>query len=362
MGPRLPRLTGGINQRGGLEAWGFRDRAPRLAPLSWLCAREGARQQAELCRRWRAHTIGALRASALDLHRVAVFVKVVEEGGFTAAAKVLGLPKSSVSRAVSLLEEELGARLLRRTTRSVAPTEAGAAFYERASRGLAEIDEAREAVVDLEAEIRGPVRITTSVDAGVMLSPFIASFIELHPAVQVEVVLTGRVVDLIEEGFDLALRLGPMRDERLVAKRLPSITAAVYGSPAYLARHGAPTTVEELASHRCVLFRARGRASWTMMGPAGEERVEVSGAVSVDDFAFAVQMVAAGAGLGLLPTFVAERAPIERVLRDHSAPGAPMHLVHAAGRYLPRRVVALRDHLLAALEREPRARRRRARR
>ena len=291
----------------------------------------------------------------MDLHRVAIFVKVVEEGGFTAAAKALGLPKSSVSRAVSLLEAELGARLLRRTTRSVAPTEAGSAFYERASRGLAEIDEAREAVVDLEAEIRGPIRITTSVDAGVsMLSPIVASFIEVHPAVRVEVVLTGRVVDLIEEGFDLALRLGPMRDERLVAKRLPSITAAVYGSPAYLARHGTPATVGELAAHRCVLFRSRGRASWTLTGPAGEESVEVGGAVSVDDFAFAVQMVAAGGGLGLLPTFVAERAPIERVLPEHSAPGAPMHLVHAAGRYLPRRVAALRDHLIAALDEAPR--------
>jgi DNA-binding transcriptional LysR family regulator len=298
----------------------------------------------------------------VDLHRVAIFVKVVEEGGFTAAAKVLGLPKSSVSRAVSLLEEELGARLLRRTTRSVAPTEAGAAFYERAARGLAEIDEAREAVVDLEAEIRGPVRITTSVDAGVMLSPMIASFIELHPAVQVEVVLTGRVVDLIEEGFDLALRLGPLRDERLVAKRLPAITAAVYGSPAYLERHGTPTRVKELEAHRCVLFRTRGRATWTLVGPDGEETAEVGGAVSVDDFAFAVQMVAAGAGLGLLPTFVAERAPVERVLPEHSTPGAPMHLVHAAGRYLPRRVVALRDHLLAALEPAPKAPLSRARR
>src|SRR5690606_24788342 len=147
-----------------------------------------------------------------------------------------------------------GARLLHRTTRSVTLTEAGATFYERASRGLAVLDEAREAVVELESEIRGPVRITTAVDIGNwLLAPVVRSFLELHPAVQIEVALSGRAVDLMEEGFDLALRVGPIRDERLIAKALPPRDLALYAAPAYLERHGTPRRVADLADHRCVL-------------------------------------------------------------------------------------------------------------
>lgn len=290
----------------------------------------------------------------MNLQRVAIFVRVVEDGGFTAAAKTLGLPKSSVSRAVSLLEQELSARLLRRSTRKITLTEAGSTFYERASRGLAAVEEAREAVVDLEAQIRGTIRITASVDAGVwILAPIIAAFAERHPAVLVDVALTARVVDLVEERFDLGLRAGPMRDETLVAKRLPSLDFAVYASAAYIERHGAPSVVRELAQHRCVLFRApAGRATWTLSGPRGSESVDVKGAVIADDFSFALQSVACGAGLGLLPMFVAERGGtgrVTRVLPNHGAAGAEVHLVHPAGRYLPRRVAALRDFVMAEL-------------
>lgn len=298
----------------------------------------------------------------MDLHRVAIFVKVVDEGGFTAAARAIGLPKSSVSRAVSLLEAELGARLLRRSTRSISVTEAGAAFYERATRGLSMLEEAREAVVELEADIRGPIRITAPVDAGIwMLAPIVASFIERHPAVQLDVVLTGRVIDLVEEGFDLALRAGPIRDERLVAKKLPTLGFALYASRAYLERHGAPSRVTDLAKHRCVLFRApRGKMSWTLSGPSGEQTVEVSGPASADDYSFAVQLVAAGAGIGLLPMPVAERAGgVERVLPRYGAPGGLLHLVHASGRYLPRRVAALRDHIVTEMSAEPARKKRR---
>jgi DNA-binding transcriptional LysR family regulator len=291
----------------------------------------------------------------MDLNRVATFVRVVEEGGFTAAARVLGLPKSSVSRAVALLEADLGARLLRRSTRKIALTEAGAAFYERASRGLAAVSEAREVVTDLEARLRGPIRITSPVDAGVwMLAPVVAAFAALHPEVHVEVVLTGRVVDLVEEGFDLALRAGPVRDEALVARRLPPIDVALYASRAYLAARGAPARVSDLAAHRCVLFRAtRGRAVWTLTDGAGEEEsVEVSGAIGADDFSFVAHAVAAGAGIGLVPAFIASAdrdAELVRVLPGWSAPGAPVHLVHPSTRYVPRRVAAFRDFALGAL-------------
>ncbi|HMJ15663.1 MAG TPA: LysR family transcriptional regulator [Polyangiaceae bacterium] len=300
-----------------------------------------------------------------DLNRIAVFLKVVDEGGFTAAARALSLPKSSVSRAVALLEQELQARLLRRSSRSVAPTEAGVAFYARASRGMSLLVEAREAVVDLEAQIRGPIRITTAVDMGVwQLAPLVASFVEQHPAVMIDVVLTGRVVDLIEEGFDLALRAGPIRDESLIAKKIGPAPFALYAAPAYLEQAGRPRQIADLAKHRCVLFRARrAQEVWTLHGPAGEESVSVQGAVNTDDFSFALQVVLSGAGIGLLPSFIAERGAgklLERVLPRYALPGEPVHLVYPANRYLPRRVSAFRDFVLqsesAPQRSKPRAR------
>lgn len=292
----------------------------------------------------------------MDLNRVAIFVSVVEHGGFTAAAKALSLPKSSVSRAVALLEQELGARLLRRSTRSIALTEAGRAFHERAADGLASVEEAREAVADLESEIRGSIRVTAAVDGGVwLLAPLIAAFTTRHPKVVVDVLLTSRVLDMVEERIDLALRAGVLRDDTLVAKKLPAIDFALYASGPYLSEHGTPRRTADLAAHRCVVFRApRGRTTWTLTGPSGPETVEVAGAVSTDDFAFALESVASGAGIGLLPRFVAERGGrgrIERILSRHIAPGAPVHLVYPAGRFLPLRVAALRDFLVAELSR-----------
>jgi DNA-binding transcriptional LysR family regulator len=285
----------------------------------------------------------------VDLNRVSIFVSVVDEGGFTAAARSLGLPKSSVSRAVSLLEAELGARLLRRSTRAVALTEEGRAFYERASRGLAALAEAREAVVDLEAHLRGTIRITTAVDIGVwMLAPIVAAFGCQYPDVLIEVALSGRVIDLVEEGFDLALRAGSVGDTALIARKLPPIDFALYASKDYLERNGTPRRVADLASHRCVVFRAR-KTRWTFEGPRGEESAEVNAAVSTDDFSFALQSAASGAGIALLPSFVAERGgagKIVRVLRRHVSRGAPLHLVYPAGRYLPQRVAIFRDFLV----------------
>ncbi|HEU4412226.1 MAG TPA: LysR family transcriptional regulator [Polyangiaceae bacterium] len=288
----------------------------------------------------------------MDLNRVAVFVRVVDDQGFTAAAKALGLPKSSVSRAVGLLEAELGVRLLQRSTRRVSLTEAGGAFYERASRGLAGVEEAAAAVADMQGALRGAIRMTAPVDAGErLLAAPIARFVRRHPRVHVELVLTGRVVDLVEEGFDLALRAGALRDGSLVARKLGESEGGVFASPRYLARRGTPARVEDLTRHRCVLFRpSRGRATWALTGPDGEERVEVGGPIGADDLSFVRRMLLAGVGLGQLPLFACAhdvaRGRLARVLPAYRAFGAPMHLVYPSSRYVPRRVTALRDFLL----------------
>jgi DNA-binding transcriptional LysR family regulator len=293
----------------------------------------------------------------MNFNRVAIFLRVVDERGFTAAAKALGLPKSSVSRSVALLEGELGARLLLRSTRAVKLTEAGAAFYERASRGLAGVEDAAAAVADLQTAVRGVIRITAPADMGVaVLEPALARFARRHPEVHVEAVLTGRMVDVVEEGFDLALRAGAVRDGALVSRKIGQVGSGLYASPRYLRRAGTPAGVADLAGHRCVLFRAsRGRATWTLRGPGGEAAVEVGGPVAADDYGFVRRAVLSGVGIGLIPTLFCERdltrGRLVRVLPGHVSPGPAVHLAHASARYVPHRVAVFRDFLVETLSR-----------
>lgn len=294
---------------------------------------------------------------AMDLRRVSIFARVVEERGFTATARALGMPKSSVSRAVALLEQEVGTKLLRRSTRGISLTDAGDVFFAKVTQGLAALEEAREDVVALETELRGRIRITAPPDmAAWMLSPIVSKFLEQHPAVVIESDFTIRNVDLVEERFDLALRAHGVDDLSLVAKKLPPLESALYASVDYLALHGTPRRVAELESHACVLFGGRaGSATWTLHGPSGIKNVEVSGRLSSNDYLFVLEATASSAGIALLPTFVAEhggRGRIVRVLPKLTAPGIELHLVHAAGRYLPRRVAALRDLILVELARK----------
>jgi DNA-binding transcriptional LysR family regulator len=291
----------------------------------------------------------------MDLNRALTFARVVEDGGFTAAARTLRVPKSSVSRSVALLEEELGVRLLQRTTRKVELTEAGRVFYDRASLALAGLEDAEAAVSDLQASLRGTLRVTAPADAGAgILAPLIARFVERHPGVHVECVLTARVVDLIAEGIDFAFRASKISDSSLVARRLQARDGALYAAPSYLARRGAPERVVDLAAHDCVLFRAdQGRTRWALTGPLGEETVEVHGPISADDFAFVHQAALRGVGIALMPQFIAQpsttRGELTRVLPEHLGLRGLWHLVYPSSRYLPRRAAVFRDFVLAEL-------------
>jgi DNA-binding transcriptional LysR family regulator len=289
----------------------------------------------------------------IDLNRVAAFVRVVREGSFTSAAKALGLPKSSISRSVAQLEQDLGLRLLHRTTRKLHLTDAGSAYYERVSRAITDIGEATCVAADMQAQLRGNVRITAPVDLGVWaLAPIVSRFVRKHPNIHVHVGLTGRLVDMVAEGFDLALRVGPLRDSALVARRIKPLEGGIYASARYIARRGEPKRIEDLASHDCVLFRPM--PAWTMLDREGRERtVEVSGPVSVDDFMFAHEAVVAGAGLGLMPAFLCEkethRGSLVRVLPSWRLKGSMLNVVYPSARFVPQRVVVFRDFLLKEL-------------
>jgi DNA-binding transcriptional LysR family regulator len=293
----------------------------------------------------------------MDLNRVSAFVRVVHDGSFTAAAKSLGLPKSSISRSVAQLELDLGIRLLHRTTRQLHLTDAGAAFYERASRALTDIGEATVAAADTQADLSGAVRVTAPVDLGVFaLAPIVARFVRKHPKIRVELGLTGRVVDLVAEGFDLAVRAGPLRDSSLIARRIGGDLESVpYASPKYLARRGVPKTLADLARHDCVLFRSTtGKATWDLTKLDGEKSpVDVTGPIATDDMSFVRAAVMAGSGIGLLPRFLCARAEMRgrviQVLPDWVQRGAVLHLAYPSSRFVPQRVVALRDFFLREL-------------
>jgi DNA-binding transcriptional LysR family regulator len=296
----------------------------------------------------------------MDLNLVATFARVVESGSFTAAARGLGVPTSSVSRAVTRLEEHLGVRLLQRTTRSLSTTEAGARYYQRVRGALGDLGDAGDAVSDLGHEPRGTVRVTAPQDvAGQLLAGIFARFAERHPHITVELSLDNRRIDLVTEGFDLALRAGLLEDSTLVARRVLESELCVFGASSYLKQHGRPRTVGDLAKHRCVRMRSRvvGLVPWRLQGPRGVEHVEVSGPLVADDFGFISGAVAAGLGLGLLPDVQSHVGGLERVLPRHAVRGGALYLVWPSARHVPLRVALLRDHLIAELKRMRKERR-----
>ncbi len=291
----------------------------------------------------------------MNPRHVTLFVKVADVAGFSAAARALGLPKSVVSSAVAALETDLGVRLLHRSSRKVSLTDAGQAFYDRVTPALAALDEAASAAREMQTALRGTVRLSAPVEAGTrLLEPLVADFVKAHPGVSVEVQLTSRFIDFAEDGVDLALRGGPVRDASLVARQLRTLDSGLFAAPSYLAEHGLPVDVNELAQRDCVLFRATaGRATWALTGPSGERAVDVHGRISADHFAFALRAVVDSVGIGLLPLFLcdAEVAAglLVRVLPEFGVRGTPLHLVYPSARLLPLRVAALRDFLVAGL-------------
>jgi len=295
----------------------------------------------------------------MDLNLVTAFVRVVEQQSFTSAAKALGLPKSSVSRRVTELEEELGVQLLHRTTRKLALTEAGRSYFEQAERALTELQAAAESATGMDTEARGIVRVTAPVDIGVMgLADIVTEFVRAYPDIHVELSLSSKVVDLVAEGFDIGIRAGKSRDASLVSRRVGNSALGLYASPEYLSARGKPQTLAELPDHDCVLFRGKyGKAVWRLDGPDGEaSSVEVHGRVNVDEMLFVRQAVGIGLGIGLLPTIVIATCkrvgsldPIERILPEFSMGGAEVAVVTPSGPKRPRRVTLLRDFLVQRL-------------
>jgi DNA-binding transcriptional LysR family regulator len=269
---------------------------------------------------------------------------------------MVGLPTSSLSRAVSALERDLGVRLIQRTTRRLQLTDAGRAYYDSVSRALAGIDEAAAALSQMQDVPRGLVRITAAADLGLwLLAPSLTRFSARYSDVQIEVSLTQRLVDLVQEGFDLALRIGKLADTRLVARKVGVVRGGLFASPEYLARRGMPRSTRELPQHDCVAFRGSGgKVTWDLLGPGSRrDSVEVTSTLSADDNLFVKEAAIAGRGIALLPVFAGSgpfQSPgLVRVLPEHTTAAIPISLVYASAHFLPKRVALLRYQLLEEL-------------
>jgi DNA-binding transcriptional LysR family regulator len=294
--------------------------------------------------------------ATIDLNLAVTFVKVVEASSFTAAAQALGAPTSSVSRAVARLEASLGVRLLQRTTRRLSLTLAGEHYFQQVRSAIAGIDAANSAVADMGQSPRGKIRISAAGDFGQgALSAIIARFVARYPQVEIEVVITGRRVNLVDEGFDLALRAGTLEDSTLVAHKIIKTDLGIYAAASYLQRRGHPKRLSDLTGHSCVLYRqSTGLFPWRLSGPRGPEQVTVSGPVVADDMMFACGLVRAGVGLGLLPDLAAEPdeagIPLVRVLPSYAVRSGALYVVTPPLKHLPARVSLFRDHLIGELK------------
>jgi DNA-binding transcriptional LysR family regulator len=291
----------------------------------------------------------------IDFNRIALFVEVVETGSFSAAARRARLPVSSVSRGVARLEDQLGVRLLHRTTRKLALTEAGRDYFERMRTVIGEARAATSAVAGQAQEPRGLVRLTAPPGLQ-QLASLLGEVVQRHPELRIDLTLTMRSVDLVEEGMDLAIRGGKLEDSSLIAHRIGRSDFVIMAAPSYLEEHGAPRSLADLKRHACIGFRSRtGLLPWRLSGPSGRRTVAVTGPFVCDDLSFVRQAVLEGTGLGLLPEpLVAEEVRERRLLRvlpRWSMVDSSLYVLWPSRRLLPARVSVVRDHLVAGLTR-----------
>jgi DNA-binding transcriptional LysR family regulator len=291
----------------------------------------------------------------LSLDDLAVFVRVVARGGFARAARELAAPTSTVSRAIERLEARAGVRLFHRTTRSVQPTSEGRDLYATVAPAVTALRGAARSLEPATRKPKGRLRVTAPNDlAASFLAEVVVAFAERYPLVQVDFALTNRHTNLVDEGFDVAVRAAlRLGDSSLVARKLGELELHLYASPAYLKRRAAPTSLDGLREHPCVVFRAKDLAkTWSLRSATGEASVEVAGRIGGDDFAFVRAIVLAGGGIGLLPHINCAadeaRGRLVRVLPDFQMHGASLYVVYPSTKNVPARVTAFRDFVIEA--------------
>lgn len=283
------------------------------------------------------------------LESMQAFVEVVNHSGFAAAGRHLGLSRSVVNKLVAQLEADLGVQLLQRTTRKVSPTDTGRAFYERCVNILAEVSNAERSVTQLQIEPKGTLRINAPMSFGTMhLAKAIAHFMQRYPDIQVQLTLSDRFIDLIEEGFDVTLRIAePNADETLTTHKIAPISRVICAAPSYLKTHGTPKHPADLRHHDCLKYgHLATNNHWQLVDKAGKQtnvRLRCRGYSNNGEVLR--ESAIAGAGIALLPTFIVGQAlrsgQLVQILSDYCAPAIAAHLCYASNRHLSTKIQRL---------------------
>ncbi len=288
-----------------------------------------------------------------------LFVRVVDLGGFTAAAQASDLSTTMVSNHVMALERRLGARLLNRTTRRQSLTEIGAQYYAQCLDILARVDGAETQAREMRSSPRGRLRISAPVTLGShLLIPTLADYLQEQPEVEIDFQLNDRMVDLAEEGFDAAFRFGDLADSGLMARRLRSLGRVVCASPSYLVAHGTPSEPEDLAAHNCLAFHyVTPEREWTFHGGGGDRKVATRGQMTVNNGPALLQAALAGAGVAMLPDYLAAAdvaaGRLTRLFAEYDLTRAPLQLVYLPDRHMTHKMRSFVDFVLQRLGRGP---------
>ncbi len=292
----------------------------------------------------------------LNPQLLSIFSAIVQNGSISRAAEQLDIGKSVVSRQLARLEEELGARLIQRSTRRLALTEIGEMVLQEARRIEQSLTNIEQLTDQYQAQVRGLLRISCSVGGRFLVVPAITEFVAKYPQVKVDLQLEDRLVDLIAEQVDLAIRASPLEDSSLVARKLFDNKRVLVASPAYLKRAGTPATPQDLSEHACLIYTNGGRIydEWTFLDDDGPYKVRVSGPIQINDGGALVTAAVCGAGIQMIPERLARgelaRGELVQVLADcRLPPSAPVYAVYPARDFLPLKISAFIEFLQKGL-------------
>ena len=283
------------------------------------------------------------------------FVATVGENGFAAAARLMGVPRSKVSKQIQALEEAIGVQLLQRTTRNLHLTEAGAEYYEAAREVIAAVDEAEQRARSGSGELRGVLRVNAPMSFGLRrLGRLIPQFHAQHPNIELQLVLSDQQVDPVRGGFDVTIRIASLADSSLVARLLAPAPRILVASPCYLARAGTPRSPKELSAHQCLNYGyLQSGVSLQLSNGKDTQRVHVTGPLHANNGDLLAQAAEAGMGIALLPDFIVEEAlcagRLVPVMCEWQAPPISIHAVYPSARRVPQKTRAFIDFMVAAL-------------
>ncbi|MCH1921220.1 LysR family transcriptional regulator [Shewanella sp. A3A] len=279
-----------------------------------------------------------------DFPSIPLFVAVVESGSYSRAAEKLHLTKSAVSKRISQLEDELGTRLLQRTTRQMRLTEAGERYYQYVSQAVALAQQGADAVAELQGEPRGKLKVTAPMSFGVRhIAPFITEFLQCYPDIELDLQFEDRMVDIIAEGFDLAIRIGHLPDSNLIAQRLTACHSVLCAAPEYLTQHPRPSAPADLSQHNCIKYTYfRGGSEWTFHKNNQQYKVLPKGNMSVNNSEAIRQALLSGLGIGQLPTFIVgkdiQQQRLVPLMSPYTLPVHAVYAVYPERRHLPQKV------------------------